>query len=165
MTITNLRLQRLPVFPKTLKFSIMRVILQDVTPSSVAQNSGTEAITAVSTKIPALRNPTLCRWVFAGASNDHAAYIFKDSQILLRLNIVEYEDGTILGKVGKHPETWLHIPQDGIFHVQLRENLLKSRIHYYFSTSCRMYTSRRTYKLNCLSGTLTFTGSAFYTCT
>jgi hypothetical protein len=107
--------KRLPVFPKTLKFSIMRVILRDVTSSSIAQYSGTEAITAVSTKIPSLCNPTLCRWVFPGASNDHAAYIFKDSQILLILIILEYEDGTILGKVGKHPETWLHIPQDGIF--------------------------------------------------
>jgi hypothetical protein len=53
--------------------------------------------------------------VFPDASNDHAAYIFKGSQILLGLIILEYGNGTMLGNVGKHPETWLHIPQNSTF--------------------------------------------------
>jgi hypothetical protein len=107
--------KRPPAFYETRKVSIVRVSLWDATPSSVAETSDSEAITAVSTKIPALCNPTLCRRVLSDASNDQAACIFKGSQILLRLIILEYEDGTMLRNVGKHPETWLHIPQDSIF--------------------------------------------------
>ena len=40
-----------------------------------------------------------------------AFYVFKGSQILLGLIILEYEGATTLGNVGKHPQTWLHIPQ------------------------------------------------------
>ena len=104
-----------PAFYKIPKFSIVRGSLWDATPSSVAETSDSENITAVSTKIPALCNPTLSRRVFPDASNDHAVYIFKGSQILLELIILEYEDGTMLGNVGKRPETWHDTPQDIIF--------------------------------------------------
>ena len=58
MNITVLRLQKdLPHFTKKRKFSIVRLRPGDVTPSSAAETSDTEAITAVL--------------------NDHVAYIFK----------------------------------------------------------------------------------------
>jgi len=65
------------------------------------------------------------------ASNDHAVCIFKGSQILLGLIILECEDGTTLGNVGETPTDLASHPTRQYLHSQLRGNLLKSRIHYY----------------------------------
>jgi hypothetical protein len=133
MTITfSSAAKRPPAFYETRNVSIVRVSLWDATPSSVAETSDSEAITAVSTKIPALCNPTLCRRVFRDVSNDHAAYIFKGSQILLGLVMLEYGDGTMLGKVWETPRDMTSHPTRLYLHSQLRENLLKSRVHHYF---------------------------------
>ena len=112
MTITIIRPQKKNShILRNPKIHIIIVSLRHATPSTEAETSDSDAITTLSTKIPALCNPTLSGSVLPDASNDHGLLRLQRQQILLGLIILEYEGATTLGNVGKHPQTWLHIPQ------------------------------------------------------
>ena len=167
MTITfSSAAKRPPAFYETRKVSVVRVSLWDATPSSVAATSDSEAITAVSTKIS---SSLQIRRFVAGCSEMFRMIMPPTSSKVVRFFLdwlcLNMETARCLVKVWETPRDMTSHPTRQYLHSQLRKNLLKSRIHYYFffPASRHIYTLCRTHKLNCLPGILTFTDSAFCT--